>query len=191
MVVVGLEKQIAPAVFVSKKSRMTAFAGIPFAGRAVWQQRHIVRARPIHPVGAVGDADLLRVVVEPAGVKHHERIPATGQRGRFDAFGFPLQFGLQNRLVAKLGPICAAEIGIQRRGRHAQFLRLSRRIARGEIQQQPVAIGKNFRVNRASVVPIASGMENRIGFIALKVDAIVRNGVADRVLGKISVGLVK
>ena len=64
-------------------------------------------------------------------------------------------------------------------------------IAGGKIEQVAIAEGEDFCINGATAVPIPCWAEDRVGGVSGEPDAIIGNGMADRVFRTVAVGLVE
>jgi len=190
-VVIALDEQVRAPVAVGKHSRVAGLGGVPVAGLAVGNQRLSGEPPPVDAVLAGRAADLLRVVVVPPAVEQKQRVAAAHDGRRLDAARLPRQLGPQDGAIAERLPRRAAEAARQVGGRGDQHLRRHRRIARGVEQDQPTIVLEGVAVDRAAAGPIARGPQDRVARIACETQPVVGDGVAQRVVSAIPIGVVE
>lgn len=188
---IPLKEEVGAAIAIAEDERMPRFAGIPTAGGTIAEEGLIAEPLPGDAIVARGATDLLGAVVVGTAIEHEQYTVVLVECWCLDALLLPWQGWRKDRAIAELAPIFAPELARGGGCCNAEHLNAHLWIAGGVVEQRPIAKQHHISIDRSATVPFASWPEDRVGWVALEGDTIMRSGMADTVVPTIAIGLVE
>ena len=91
---ISLIEKVRPTILINECAGMTAFGGVPLSRRTVWNERNVPESYPMNTIVALGNTDLLRIIIVAASIEHNKRVAALYDGCCLNTSGFPRQLRL-------------------------------------------------------------------------------------------------